>query len=763
MSKFSLLLSTSLLACFAAATPAFAQDVPAAAETPARHPQDDAAPASASPAQAARAPDGQTPVDGAALQDIIVTAERRFNTAQKTAAAISVRPGAEMLRQGRYELKNILEDVPGVVGGAASTVATSQGSGTDNPAAGLVIRGVQPNSGAGGSATSTSSTAAIYVDDVYNGIGGNYDIDRVEVLRGPQGTLYGRSATSGVVAIQTGAPDASAISMSGTGEVGNFALRHLTGDVNIPIIQDKLAVRASGNLYKRDGYYSAQGGAVSSEAFRVKALFTPTDNFSALIGYAQEFNVTHSGGVSIRQGDSPTDFIYTPQEVGTGRNHFRQYWANFKLDLGPVEVTYIPAVRTWYQNATIVARGTVFNADQTIVTPDDKFVTHELRIHSAPNDSKFSWQTGAMYYRNTLNTVNNLYNLDLGRFLFKDTTDKTTTAAGVFAEGIYAFAPTTRLTAGVRYDYTKVAVTQDYTSVIGTTATLRGEQGVRKFNNVTYKARIEHDLAPRNLVYASISTGFSPGDITLTTGQDFQPVVQTLEAETLTAYEVGSKNRFLNDRLQINGALFYYDYAGYQTAQINLTPENPGNPTFRTITVPLRSYGAELEVQARPWANGTFSLNASYTNARYGDFGIYKTYFSTQKVSGVPPLQGNVAYDHRIPLGGEATLALRGVVRFFTAHDRSRLTQEWADLGAGPYGHVNSQALADFNATLIINPQFSITGYVRNLTDNRFLPDGWAIGSVMPSMTPGGPLQVSTDRAALSDPRTFGMIVSFRY
>jgi len=143
--------------------------------------------------------------------------------------------------------------------------------------------------------------------------------------------------------------------------------------------------------------------------------------------------------------------------------------------------------------------------------------------------------------------------------------------------------------------------------------------------------------------------------------------------------------------LQINGALFYYDYAGYQTAQINLTPENPGNPTFRTITVPLRSYGAELEVQARPWANGTFSLNASYTNARYGDFGIYKTYFSMQKVSGVPPLQGNVAYDHRIRLGG------------------------------------------------------------------------WAIGSVTPSMTAGGPLQVSTDRTAPSDPRTFGMIVSFRY
>ncbi|MEG8042572.1 hypothetical protein O6V14_03075 [Sphingomonas faeni] len=61
-----------------------------------------------------------------------------------------------------------------------------------------------------------------------------------------------------------------------------------------------------------------------------------------------------------------------------------------------------------------MARGTVFNADQTILMPDDKFVTHELRIHSTPNDSKLSWQTGAMYYRNTLITVNNLYNRDLG-------------------------------------------------------------------------------------------------------------------------------------------------------------------------------------------------------------------------------------------------------------------------------------------------------------------------------------------------------------
>ncbi len=104
-------------AAMAAATPAMAQDGLPPAPPSTANPQDEAAPASASPAQAVPpSTPGQAPVDASASQGIIVKAERRFNTAEKTAAAITVRPGAEMLRQGRYELKNILEDVPGVVG-----------------------------------------------------------------------------------------------------------------------------------------------------------------------------------------------------------------------------------------------------------------------------------------------------------------------------------------------------------------------------------------------------------------------------------------------------------------------------------------------------------------------------------------------------------------------------------------------------------------------------------------------------------------------
>jgi iron complex outermembrane receptor protein len=740
MNRVQFLLSVSLLACIALVQPTFPQNASA-----------QAAPASNQPSK-----------DSQELIEIVVTAERRVSTAQKTAAAVSVRSGEDMRTQGRYELKDILEDVPGVVGGAASSVSTSYGSGTDNPASGLTIRGVQSNGGAGGSVTSTAAAAAIYVDDVFSGIGGGYNIDRVEVLRGPQGTLYGRSATSGVVAIHTRDPDTTVFSAEGTAEDGNYDLHHYTGDVNLPLISNTLALRVSGNLAERDGYYTAQGDAHKNTDFRAKALWTPIDNFSALFGYAQEDNVTHTGGVSISQGNSPSDFIFTPTSVAPGKNDFHQYWANFNLNLGPVAITYIPAYRTWYENAVLYLRSTVFNGNQTVYTPTDSFLTQELRIRNTDNDSKLKWQAGFTYYDNSLTDVNNLFLLPTASYAFKSDSHKSTTAEGVFAEGTYSFSPDTRLTTGIRYDHTQILNTGDYTSVLGITQSLTGDQGLRHFNNFTYKVRLEHDLTPQNLLYGMISTGFSPGDVTLTQDATFKPVVQVLRAETLTAYEVGSKNRFYDNHLQVNGDVYFYDYGGYQTAGLNTSPDTPQTPTFNTISSPMKSYGIELEVEARPWANGTVSFNASYTNARYGGFGENAFLFSKSEVPGIAPFQGTLAYDHHIPIGS-ATLALHGDVRFFTAHDTSAITQAWAALGAEPYVHVASQAIGDINATLSLGLHYGITAYVRNIADTRFIPDGWAVAGVFPGPAPGAPPIVSEAGVNLSDPRTFGVILSVKY
>jgi outer membrane receptor protein involved in Fe transport len=748
MKKIQYLLATSILACGANAQPAFAQD------------------AAASTAE-------ETANDGR-IAEIIVTAERRFNTAQKTAAAISVRPGDELLLQGRYELKNILEDVPGISGGASSSTNTSLAGGTDNPATGLVIRGIQSNSGVGGSATSTSSAAAIYTDDVYNGLGGNYDITRAEVLRGPQGTLYGRSATAGIVAIHTNDPDTKRFGIEGTAEIGNYNLLHFVGALNVPIITDKLALRVSGNYFERDGYYSKDGDARQSTSVRAKLLWKPTDNFSALLGYAQEFNVTRTGGTNVSQVGSPTNFVYTQNAIGKGRNHSRQYWGNFNLDLGSVALTYIPAYRTFFQDTTAVVRtppgpGAV-NIDNYVTTTPDNFMTHELRLHNTDEGAAFKWQIGGLYYRNALNETNDLFNLDIGPtglYIFRSSTHKVTTAEGIFAEGTYSFSPDTRLTAGIRYDHTKIVIDQNYTGFTGITRSLTGADRLASFNNFTYKARLEHDLTPQNLIYASIATGFSPGDTTLTQDPAGTPIPLVLAAETLTTYEIGSKNRFLDNHLQVNIAAYYNDYGGYQTAGINTAPPGPIR-IFETITSPVKTYGVELEVQARPWANGTFGLNSSYSHARYGNFtgprpGVnYEQFFSNHVVAPSPPFRLSASYDHRVALGGDASLGLRAAVRYVSAHASSRITAQQAAFGGTPYIQVPSRAVADINATLAFGSGISITGYVRNLTNERYLPDNWNVADVIPG-APGSPPFVITSQFALSDPRTFGAILNFKF
>jgi outer membrane receptor for monomeric catechols len=140
-----------------------------------------------------------------AFDEIVVTAERRASNVQDTAIAISVRAGSELAKEGKFTTKQVLEDIAGVI--ATDNNSRNIGS-SDVQGNNITIRGVTPGetAGPGFSQISPTPATAVYVDGVYEGVGGAYDLDRVEVLRGPQGTLYGRSATAGVVAFHTRNP-----------------------------------------------------------------------------------------------------------------------------------------------------------------------------------------------------------------------------------------------------------------------------------------------------------------------------------------------------------------------------------------------------------------------------------------------------------------------------------------------------------------------------------------------------------------------------
>ncbi len=715
-----------------------------------------------------------SPQDVVGLPQVVITAERRPGDAQKTGAAVSVRSGDDLLQQGKTSVRQILEDIPSVV------VIENQGmfiGGADTAGNNVTIRGIKSNNSGGGSALPTVPTTALYTDGVYEGIGGRYDLDRVEVLRGPQGTLYGRSATSGVVSWHTNNPTFDGFSADGTAELGSYALRHYTGAVNVPV-SDTLALRVSGDQFSRNGYDSAEGGAVKTTSGRLKMLYKPNSALSVLFGAAVENNETHTGGV---QGNliGPYTFSYTPAPVRTGTNNFEQYWLNIDWNLGPATLTYLPALRTWHQDAVIYQNGPGGGGlNQTIKTPSDKFMTHELRLASN-NTGAVNWLLGSFYYDNHLHSINDIRWLSSNALLNQSDAQKESSNIGVFGEMTYAFLDKWRLTAGLRQDHTDVKTTEDYTNNVNytcntplapalpgclpgppglpnaglpannVTLSLTGNAGERKYSNTTYKFRLEHDLTKANMLYAMVSTGFIPGDVQVSAGKGGAPAATEYGPEKLTAYEFGSKNRFLNNQLEVNANVFYYDYGGFHTS-IRPNPMDPGSQI--QVTVPAKVLGAELELRYRFTPRDQLNLSYSYADATFSNVpAAFSQYMAEKKaVPGAIPHTLNVAYSHSFTLPGDSTLDFHANARYTSAYNLDNVGAQLGQDGLA-YVHVGDQLTGNMSSTWRpSNGRYAVTGYVRNVTDNRYKTFG-QVQLLQPIIVASG---------TRNEPRTFGVVLS---
>jgi iron complex outermembrane receptor protein len=337
-------------------------------------------------------------------------------------------------------------------------------------------------------------------------------------------------------------------------------------------------------------------------------------------------------------------------------------------------------------------------------------------------------------------------------------------AGGAFAEATYALAPDWRVTGGVRYDYTHSETAELYTATpLGSstpvTSSLSGKAGERAFNNFTYKVRAEHDLSPQNMIYASVSTGFSPGDVSITTGAGGSPTPLVLAAETLTAYELGSKNQFFDKRLQVNGDVFYYDYAGYQTQGINISG-NPINLAFATLAAPVKVLGAELETQFLLTHYDRLTGSLELTDPRYsGASQMFQTFVARSMVAHVVPVSFNSTYSHTFELPGDSRVILRAEGRYLSAHDAGNLTANELANGGAPLVHVPDNWFGDLEATWTsANRKYSVTAYVRNIGNTIYKTDVSlsALGS-------GNDAPPYEGGLFLSDPRTYGVVLSAKF
>lgn len=682
----------------------------------------------------------------AELEEVVVTAERQTRSLQKTPLAISVREGTDLVAEGRTSVQQILEDIP--------SVDWKQNTGTvannDTSATSIAIRGVGSNGAVSGNVLSLVPSVAVYVDGVLNGVGGTYDLNRVEVLRGPQGTLYGRSATSGVVDIHTKQPQLADFGADVSGEFGDYDLMRFNAGVNVPI-GSAVALRVSGQHSQQEGYYNGKGGGFETNGGRAKGLFALSDTVSAELGVAHEKRIFHSGGPTPQM--TPTGLVFNNvAPIGSGEDKQNQFWAKLDIDLGPTKLTYIPAVRTYEKSE--VAYG-YFGTN--LVTGlnsigDDLFHTQELRLASN-GDSRLTWQTGVFYYDNdveadfdqTLTSAFGSSKLHLGSI------EKNTRNVGVFAEGTYALTQTTRVTAGVRYDDTRLDVTQTDCNSLGhplTCASLGGSAGQRQWYNFTYKARIEQDLTPENLLYGSVSSAFLPGDLAIVTGAGGTLAVAPYESVTLTSYELGSKNRFLDNRLGLNGAVFYYRYGGYQQP---IEIGSVGGVTLSQIgNSKAKMLGAELEAVFLPTWTDVLELNASYIDAKYVDKSAsFAASVSQEHMPIITPFSASLSYGHGFDLKGAGTLRFKGEVVYHSAHDVGTLTAtQAASAIISNLVHQNEVTLGNFYLTWQAPKGFTVSGYVRNVADERY-------------NTRVDPSGTSTRlNAEVGAPRTVGVVVN---
>jgi outer membrane receptor protein involved in Fe transport len=240
-----------------------------------------------------------------------------------------------------------------------------------------------------------------------------------------------------------------------------------------------------------------------------------------------------------------------------------------------------------------------------------------------------------------------------------------------------------------------------------------------------------------------------PGDVAVTGGSSGAPVASPYEPETLTSLEIGSKNRYLDNHLQLNGDIFYYRYGGHQVSvQVGSGPG--GVPFFATLGSDARMMGAELESLFQLTPADRLGLTLSYTDGWYVDKpALFAAGVANSHLSGIPPWSINPTYCHTFDLLAGQTLTVLSGALFRSGYLITDLTQGDAAAGVEPYFRNGNTVTGNVTVTWNPKSQLSVSAYVRNIADERYKT------SIVPNTT-----NTQTSAATLYDPRTIGVVVS---
>lgn len=467
---------------------------------------------------------------------------------------------------------------------------------------------------------------AVYVDDVFigNQIGLNtdfFDIERIEVLRGPQGTLYGKNALAGAINIHTRQPDKETAAAF-DGGYGNFNLLHAGGSGNAPLVKDKLFGRVAGYYKDRDGVIRnirGVGDARSLDSWGGRAQFRATPSktldITLALDYSKDRPIVTAGGTFDGVLDHEVD-IRDPYDEERDI-----YGASVRVKYRRPDwtLTSITAVR----GLSFSSEGSDFNGTNNFLqgqNDNQAQVSQEVRLAS-PNGRKLRWIAGAFIYADENDTSSFQKLLDLGPIFgvasgHTEISDAslTTQSYAAFGDASWLFTPDFDVTAGLRATYERKAMRYSHrpvseAAVLATEQTFTGDE---EFFDLSPKLVASYRLSETAKVYGSISRGFKSGGFNnvFVNGTGF-----AFEEETGWNYEVGLKSSWLEERLTVNGAVFFFDWKNQQIQGFN--------EQFGTVTANATdstSVGFDLSVGARITDEIGLSGGFSYARTNFNDF-----------------------------------------------------------------------------------------------------------------------------------------------
>ena len=736
------------------------------------------------PAAAAAAATAEALNDTVEAAEIVVSARRREEKLIDVPVAVSAFGQADLQRFQAVDLSGLQAAAPNL------NIVQGRGSAAS---ANIFIRGLgQPD------ALQTFDPAVgIYVDGVYlsriqGALLNLFDVERIEVLRGPQGTLYGKNTTGGAISIVSRKPDLNRVKAEASALYGSYNQVVLNGYVNAPIIGDRVALSLAGQWDKRDGLvtdpltgrrYNDRDSLTVRGILRAK----PAEALEILVSgdYNRQRNALTLGYPTARLGGvrpvpanpyGDYDFRASTSFRGDEGQRLDHWGVNITANWSLSDALTLTSITSWRKldpdlfvdiDASQAELGDVF------VGIDQRQFSQEVQLKW--DTEAFSGVFGLFYLNENIRSHQEAYADDLFGVPFTRLIDdaQNTRSYAAFGQATYRFTDRLSLTAGLRYTHEE----RTYNRFTTTVSTFPGLNGLNfsfpgslpapfntdnraEYDAWTPSVTLAFKPDANSQIYASASRGFKAGgfngransinDLTLVVNGT-PTLVTRFDPETVWTYEGGAKASFLDGRIFLAGNVFYSDFRNFQ-ARVG----GGAVAVFPVLNAGRMSiWGAELEAVVKPTQAWTLRSTLGWLDAQYDEFndGRRPPTFSCNPTGNqvtctpafAPPISFTLATDYRIPVGDAGTVTLGGDARFVDKHFLSVDNRP----GLVEPGYWLANAFIRFDAA---DNRWYLQGGVKNLTDRRYRTDGQEFSSV-------GNIQT----VYFGDPRTFNVMVGIRF